>query len=289
MTREFLDISVTEVAAHAPRPQSFYDQYCEDSLDIIEARWPTRAGYVCLVQHDHSPGWLMVRQTPDLGFMTSQLRRWSPNDDYKVIASRHVDDRFKGFDALRQNLGRLAGERKNHTAGVAEWFRISSGYAEAALYAALGAPPRQAPALKGLTIVDYRRATREELAALAWTEPPGGGGHDPHVLILSNGLKLFASRDEEGNGPGSMFIFKPEEGLVAVDGIVFPPAPRALASADHCTLGKLLPARCTIPAGLLSKSRRPACSIASVNFGRSSSVLRNVLPRNTRPPLITIQ
>ena len=220
MSREFLDISVTEVAAHAPRPQSFYDRYCEDSLDVIEARWPTRAGYVCLVQHDHSPGWVMVRQTPDLGFLTSQLRRSSPNDDYEVIRSRHVDDRFKGFDAVRQNLGRIANERKNHTAGMAEWFRASSGYAEAALYTALGAPPRQAPALKGLTIVDYRRAMPEELAALAWTERLSWS-NDPHVLVLSNGLKLFASSDEEGNGPGSIFVFNEDEGLLAVDGVVF--------------------------------------------------------------------
>src|SRR5579872_4108744 len=215
MSRKFLDISVTEVAAHAPRPQSFYDRYCEDSLDIIEAGWPTRAGYVCVVQHDHSPGWVMVRQTPDLGFLTSQLRRSSPNDDHKVIRSRHVDDRFKGFDAVRQTLGRISNERKNFAAGVAEWFRASSGYAEAALFKALGAPPRPAPALKGLTIVDYRRATPEELAALAWTETLGSGD-DPHVLVLSNGLKLFASRDEEGNGPGSMFIFKEGEGLTAI-------------------------------------------------------------------------
>jgi hypothetical protein len=228
MSREFLDISVTEVAAHAPRPQSFYDRYCEDSLDIIEASWPTRAGYVCLVQHGHSPGWVMVRQTPDLGFLTSQLRRCSPNDDYEVIASRHVDDRFKGFDTVRQTLGRIANERKNHTAGIAEWFKAHSQAADAALSWTLGPPVRQAPALKGLTIVDYRRATREDLAVVAWTKTLGYGV-DPHVLILSNGLKLFASQDQEGNGPGAMYIVRPDGSLLACDSVTFPEENEAMS------------------------------------------------------------
>ena len=133
MTREFLDISVTEVAAHAPRPQSFYDRYCEDSLDIIEASWPTRAGYVCLIQCGYVPGWLMARQIPDLGFATSWLSRLSPNDDYEVIASRCVHDRFKALAAARRRLGRVASERKNYTAGVAEWFRVTTEDARTAL------------------------------------------------------------------------------------------------------------------------------------------------------------
>jgi len=142
MSRKFLDISVFEVAAHAPRPQSFYDRYCEDSLEIMEAHWPTRSGYVCLVQCSHSPGWVMVRQTPDLGLMTSHASRWSPDGDYEVIASRHIDDRFQSLDAVRRNLGRLAEERKNNTTGIGEWFRANPEAAEAALNTALGAPPR---------------------------------------------------------------------------------------------------------------------------------------------------
>lgn len=131
MSREFLDIRVNEVAARAPRPQAFYDRYCEDSLDIIEARWPTRAGYVCLVQCRHAPAWVMVRQTPDLGLMTSFLDRWSLDDDYEVIASRRVKDRFRALDVARRCIGRIAAERKNHTAGTAEWFKAGLADAKA--------------------------------------------------------------------------------------------------------------------------------------------------------------
>lgn len=80
-----------------------------------------------------------------------------------------------------------------------------------------------AAVLMGLTVTDYRRVTSEELRALSWCHPLCWG-EDPHVLVLSNGLKLFASRDEEGNGPGSMFVLKEDEGLLAVDGVVLPAA-----------------------------------------------------------------
>ena len=42
--------------------------------------------------------------------------------------------------------------------------------------------------------------TKKELDAEGWE------GHDaPAVLILSDGSKLYPSRDSEGNGPGALF------------------------------------------------------------------------------------
>lgn len=53
----------------------------------------------------------------------------------------------------------------------------------------------------GLTIIGVRELTAREIAAEGW-EPT----HHPCVaIVLSDGTKLFPSRDYEGNGPGAMF------------------------------------------------------------------------------------
>jgi hypothetical protein len=53
----------------------------------------------------------------------------------------------------------------------------------------------------GQKIVGIRNMTSKEI------ESEGGyGGSEPCiVLILENGTLLYASRDEEGNGPGTLF------------------------------------------------------------------------------------
>jgi len=53
----------------------------------------------------------------------------------------------------------------------------------------------------GHKIIKTRKMTKEELAQEGWlgSYPPG------MVLELDNGIILYASRDEEGNGPGCMF------------------------------------------------------------------------------------
>lgn len=52
----------------------------------------------------------------------------------------------------------------------------------------------------GCTIKQVRRMTKEELDHEGW-----GGRPSPMVLVLDNDTLLFASRDDEGNGPGTLF------------------------------------------------------------------------------------
>jgi hypothetical protein len=56
----------------------------------------------------------------------------------------------------------------------------------------------------GQTIAKVRPMTKAELRAEGWEEGLRHGM--PSVVVLANGLKLYPSRDPEGNGPGSLFI-----------------------------------------------------------------------------------
>lgn len=57
--------------------------------------------------------------------------------------------------------------------------------------------------IAGQEIITVRLMNSTEAKAEGW------GGESkwnlPIVLILKNGLKLYASRDPEGNGPGALF------------------------------------------------------------------------------------
>lgn len=52
--------------------------------------------------------------------------------------------------------------------------------------------------LIGKRIKNIRGMTKEEVASLDWPE-------EAVVIELEGGSKLFASQDEEGNGPGVIF------------------------------------------------------------------------------------
>lgn len=54
----------------------------------------------------------------------------------------------------------------------------------------------------GVKIKEVRRMTPEEIFEQGWD---GMRGVPPTVVVLENGIKLFPSRDPEGNGPGSLF------------------------------------------------------------------------------------
>lgn len=56
----------------------------------------------------------------------------------------------------------------------------------------------------GQTIVDMRPMTDEEREVHGWGDGYGSCEADV-VLVLSNGVVLYPSRDEEGNGGGSLF------------------------------------------------------------------------------------
>lgn len=55
--------------------------------------------------------------------------------------------------------------------------------------------------LIGKTIKEVRHMTSEELEQEQWS-----GEKSPAVIVLDNGTKIYASRDHEGNGPGTLFI-----------------------------------------------------------------------------------
>lgn len=57
----------------------------------------------------------------------------------------------------------------------------------------------------GAKVVDIRKMTAKEMRAEYWDETTT-------VLVLDNGTKLYASRDEEGNGPGAIFGTNKEGG-----------------------------------------------------------------------------
>lgn len=56
--------------------------------------------------------------------------------------------------------------------------------------------------LIGRTITAVRMLTKDELDEMDWY------GHVP-VIVLDDGTEIIASRDDEGNGPGTLFIDNP--------------------------------------------------------------------------------
>ena len=59
------------------------------------------------------------------------------------------------------------------------------------------------PQLKGQKIVDIRLMSQDALDAQGWYRTTA-------VLMLENGIRLFASSDEEGNDAGAMFGETPQ-------------------------------------------------------------------------------
>ena len=62
----------------------------------------------------------------------------------------------------------------------------------------------------GHKVVEIRGLTRKELEAEGWEgyEDQGNsyfGNSNLMALVLDNGTVLYASQDEEGNGPGELF------------------------------------------------------------------------------------
>lgn len=55
----------------------------------------------------------------------------------------------------------------------------------------------------GATVTNVRPMTVDEADAEGWEINPRWGA--PTVIVLSNGTKIYASRDSEGNGPGELF------------------------------------------------------------------------------------
>ena len=59
-----------------------------------------------------------------------------------------------------------------------------------------------ANSLEGAKIVNIRDMTEKEAEAEGWELYRDGC----RVLVLNNGIKLYASQDYEGNGPGALFF-----------------------------------------------------------------------------------
>ena len=56
--------------------------------------------------------------------------------------------------------------------------------------------------LEGAKIVSIREMTKKEAEIEGWDLRHDGC----RVLLLDNGIKLYASQDYEGNGPGALFF-----------------------------------------------------------------------------------
>jgi hypothetical protein len=59
--------------------------------------------------------------------------------------------------------------------------------------------------ITGHKVTHVRPMTKKELAEEGWDDHRGV----PVVLVFSNGTKLYASQDDEGNGPGALFGVDP--------------------------------------------------------------------------------
>ena len=58
----------------------------------------------------------------------------------------------------------------------------------------------------GLKIVGIRKMTKKEIRDEGWE----GKIDTPTAIVLSDGTLLYASRDDEGNGPGQIFGKAPD-------------------------------------------------------------------------------
>ena len=66
--------------------------------------------------------------------------------------------------------------------------------------------------LEGAKIVNIRSMTSKEAEAEGWDLSHNGC----RVLVLDNGIKLYASQDYEGNGPGALFFVTKDKKAYAV-------------------------------------------------------------------------
>ena len=58
------------------------------------------------------------------------------------------------------------------------------------------------PKLEGRRIIGVRNMTKAEMKRWDWE-----GGWPPAVVVeIEGGFRLIPSRDEEGNGPGALFL-----------------------------------------------------------------------------------
>ena len=63
------------------------------------------------------------------------------------------------------------------------------------------------------SIVDIRPMTKTELKNEGWEDTPAC--YVPNVIVLYDGTKLYASQDDEGNGPGRLFGTNPTRPFLA--------------------------------------------------------------------------
>jgi hypothetical protein len=62
--------------------------------------------------------------------------------------------------------------------------------------------PKADDGLVGRTIKEIRPMTDSELKNEGWATDHHGV---PAIIVLDNGDRIYASRDDEGNGPGALF------------------------------------------------------------------------------------
>jgi hypothetical protein len=63
--------------------------------------------------------------------------------------------------------------------------------------------------LIGRVLVEARPMTDQELEAEGWVSPGRLIMGRPVVLVFSDETRIYASMDDEGNGPGTLFVRDP--------------------------------------------------------------------------------
>jgi hypothetical protein len=120
MSSTEIEINVTEIAANAPLPQSFYDQFPPVVLDAIEAAWPNAGGYVCILTSKDMPGCITIQQTVDVGLLESRLQRSEKHGPQLAIArAMQFPDRVTACEEVRREL-RSCFETRLEPAGKSE-------------------------------------------------------------------------------------------------------------------------------------------------------------------------
>jgi hypothetical protein len=98
------EIDVAEIAATAPLPQSFYDQFPAFVLDAIEAAWPDVSGYVCILTREDMPGRIALQHTVDVGLLESQLQRSKESRPLVGVHATQFPDRITACEEVRREL-----------------------------------------------------------------------------------------------------------------------------------------------------------------------------------------
>jgi hypothetical protein len=150
----------------------------------------------------------------DIRFLAKEIRKMSAREDpdgnlladeINAIASRAGSTTASVLRTLARHVVELENSGDLDGNLVADQLeRIEKAILGKKKPAELG-PPGQRDPVTGRRIVQVRRMTDDEASNEGWSQ-------STTVLVLEDGTLLYASRDDEGNGPGVLFGIKAKGG-----------------------------------------------------------------------------